>query len=120
MFPKSGASSIQLFSYKIYEELGAVVIGLGITVWLYPPLFPWGLAQLDRSPFCPRDEAYRASQRRYDLVKTIGKVQGGFTYLRRIRKAMNSGRLAPASSGSPKGRWVRCMAGPHSAFERAT
>jgi len=58
-----------------------VVIGLGITVWLYPPLFPWGLAQLDRSPFCPRDEAYRASQRRYDLVKTIGKVQGGLHLL---------------------------------------
>jgi FkbM family methyltransferase len=67
---------VVLKALQAFIVLGAITIGLGIAVWLYPPLFPLGLAQLDRSPFCPRDEAYPAAQRRYNLVKTIGKVQG--------------------------------------------
>ena len=69
---------IVLRALQTFIVLGAVTIGLGIAVWLYPPLFPWGLAQFDRSPYCPQDEAFRASQRRYDLIKTIGTVQSAF------------------------------------------
>lgn len=72
------AKLIVLVALQTFIVLGAVAIGLGIAVWLYPPLFPWGLAQLDRSPYCPEDEAFRASQRRYDLIKTIGTVQSAF------------------------------------------
>lgn len=75
------AKLIVLRALQTFIVLGTVTIGLGIAVWLYPPLFPWGLAQLDRSPYCPRDESYRASQRRYDLVKAIGKVQGALHLL---------------------------------------
>lgn len=75
------AKLIVLRALQTFIVLGAITIALGIAVWLYPPLFPWGLAQLDRSPFCPRDESYSASQRRYDLVKAIGKVQGALHLL---------------------------------------
>ena len=75
------AKLVVLRALQAFIVLGAITIGLGIAVWLYPPLFPWGLAQLDRSPFCARDESYHASQRRYDLVRAIGKVQGALHLL---------------------------------------
>ena len=62
---------------QVFIVGGSIVIAGAGAVWLYPPLFLWGLAQMDRSPFCPQEEAYRASERRYELIKAIGTVQEG-------------------------------------------
>jgi FkbM family methyltransferase len=66
---------------QVFIVVGSVVIAVAVAVWIYPPLFPWGLAQMDRSPYCPREEAYRASERRYELIQAIGTVQEGLRLL---------------------------------------
>lgn len=66
---------------QIFIVVGSVVIAGAMAVWIYPPLFPWGLAHMDRSPYCPQEEAYRASERRYELIQAIGSVQDGMRLL---------------------------------------
>ena len=98
------AKLIVLRLLQAFIVVGAIVIGLGVAVWLYPPLFPLGLAQLDRSPFCPQDEAFRASQRRYDLIRTIETVQSG---LRLMETDIEGFELWQTGSGQfwvPEGR----------------
>ena len=66
---------------QTFIAVGSVVIALAVAVWVYPPLFPWGLVHMDRSPYCPQDEAYRASERRYELIQAIHGVQEGMRLL---------------------------------------
>lgn len=66
---------------QAFIVVGSVVIAAAVAVWIYPPLFPWGLVQMDRSPYCARDEAYRASERRYELVQALYGVQSGMRLL---------------------------------------
>ncbi len=59
---------------QAFIVVGAVVIVVAATGWLYPPIFPWGLALAGRMPMCTSDEVLRGAKTRYAVEQEVGQM----------------------------------------------
>ena len=59
---------------QAFIVVGAVVLVVAAAAWLYPPLFPWGLALAGRMPMCTSDEVWRGAKTRYLVEKEVGQI----------------------------------------------
>jgi FkbM family methyltransferase len=73
--PWSFAKQLILRLLQTFILVGASVLVLAVTVRVYPPLVPAGLAFAGRKTMCTVDEAWAGADKRWRIQKTIQRIQ---------------------------------------------
>lgn len=72
---RSFAKQLILRLLQTFILVGASVLVLAVTVRVYPPLVPAGLAFAGRKTMCTVDEAWAGADKRWRIQKTIQRIQ---------------------------------------------